>query len=488
MAGNDDIAREVADLLFDQTVKSAAMAARVAPKFIQGVGSVTSITLGQVIDEIKKNKALQEMLGMEGEISMAEMTDILRRFSEKSSSVQVGDADANDYDALLQDQGVLFAKVDRQDDNCKLYIFLNRDIEKVENATRILHARRGQVTELNSKLYFNSLAPDQVHVVEGLSPVEMELFRHYARENGLLFTTVSRKEGDMVVCGAKDAQKARQALLYTGWALTGANGARVREQIVRRLAGRTAINIAAEEGTRELFIVSQTNPGNYVHISADDCEVYKQNKQVFTVSRAAADFYEQAVGACEGLAHPVVMSSEQFRQGFTAEELQDAHTIDLFPDFHDDMIEIDRINRLVNLVALKSGLDDEHNATWGIWDPSVSYSEFATYENIMDEEEREARAFEFDHFKDAAFYSENHHTSYEVDMKEKNVDYIIARAEQKRRLQEQELGEEQELESPEVPDRQAEPSPKKTSIAHRTVVKVQKKRAQDKERQEETQL
>lgn len=433
MAGTEDIAREVADILFDQSVKAAGTAVDVVPRVAQGIGNVTKVTLAQVIDEIRKNRDLKKLMGMEGEISSAEMSEILRKFSEKSSSVLVGDMDANDYDALLKDQGVLYAKIDRQDDDCKMYIFLNKDLEKVESATRILQARRGQVTELNAKLYFNSLSPDQCHVVEGLSPVEMELFRHYAREQGLLFTSIPRKEGDMVVCNVKDEKKARKALLYTGWALTGANGAKIREQVERRLAGRTAINIAAEEGDRELYIVSQRNPGQYIHISSEDFEVYKRSKQVSTTSRSDPDFYAKCVSACEGLAHPVVMSGEQFRDGITPEDLQQAHTIDLFPDIHEDMEQMNHVNSLINLVAMKSGLDNEHNATWGLWDPSVSYSEFATYEYITDEDERDARAYEFEHFKQAAYYSKDHHTSYDVDMQEKNLDFMIAKAEEKRR-------------------------------------------------------
>ena len=435
MAGTEDVAREVADVLFDQSVKIAGMASNVVPRALQGISSVASVSLGQVIDELKKNKALKEMLGLEGEISAAEMTELIRRFSQRSSSVMVADTDAKDYAALLKDQGVLYAMIDRQDDDCKLFIFLNRDLSKVEDATRILQAQRGQVTELNSRLYFNSLSPDKVHVVECLSAVEMELYRHYARAQGLLFTSISKKDGDMVICSAEDEKKARRALLYTGWALTGVNGARIREQIERRLSGRTAINIAAEEGERELYILSRNDPRQYVHISSEDLAVYKRSKQVSTVSRKDPDFYAKCIAACESLAHPVVVSAEQFQAGISQEELQNAHTIDLFPDDHDDMVQMAEVNRLINLVAMKSGLDDEHNATWGLWDTSVTYSDFAAYEHITDEDERDARAYAFEHFKDAAFYSKEHHETYDVDMQEKSVDYIIAKAEEQRRQQ-----------------------------------------------------
>lgn len=442
MAGTDDIAREVLKLLFEQILKASGLAADVIPKALQGLGDFSSTTMSGLLDELKKDRDLQKLLGLEGEISMTEMTDIVHRFGERSQAIQIGDADAADYEGLLKEQGVPYAKMDRKDDNCKTFVFLTKDLEKVENATRILQARRGQVTELNPKLYFNGLSPDQVHVVEGLSAVETELFRHYAREEGLLYTLIPKREGDIMVCNVSDAQKARRALLYTGWALTGANGARVREQVEYRLAGRSAMNISAEEGERELCIVSKTNSGHYVKITADDFELYKNDKKVSSVPRSDPDFYAKCIATCESLSHPVVMTAAQFQAGFTQEQLQNAPTIDLFPVVHDDVIEKDQANRLANLVSMRQGRDAASDATWGISDPSVSYSAFSAYENIIDAEELEAREHEFEHFKSAALFSQQNHTTYDVDMKEKSVDYLIAKAEEKRRQQtgDQEFG------------------------------------------------
>lgn len=436
MAGTDDIAEKVADILLEQSAKAANFASRTAPKVVEGVGSVTSVAVSQLIEAVKKDKNLRHMMNLEGEVSVAEMNQLIHKFGQRSFSVAVHDSDAQDYEDLLKEQGILYSKLDKQNDNHKLFIFLNKDLQKVDNVTTILKAQRGQVSELRPDLYFNSLSPDKVHVVEGISAVEMELFRHYARQKNLLYTAIPGKDSYMMICDKSDIKKAREALLYTGWALTGANGARVREQVERRLAGRSAIQISAEEGEREMYIVSGIRPDNYVKISAEDFAVYKQNKQVASVSRQDPNFMTKCLAACDSIAHPVVMSDFQFRQDLTPQDMENAHTIDLFPEFYDSIIEMEQINRLVNLVAMKSGLDDEHNATWGLWDPSVSYSSFSEYEFISDEEERDARQYEFEHFKQAAYYSQDHHTAMDVDMDEKNLDYIIARAEQKRKEQE----------------------------------------------------
>lgn len=440
MAGNDDISREVADLLFNQTIKMGSMAGDVVPKALQGVGHVSQVAFSQVVDEFKHNREMKDMMNMSGSISMAELNEIIKKFGKTSKSIEVSNMDAKDYEALLTEQGVLYAKLDRRDDNCCVYIFLDKDLEKVENATRILQAQRGQVTELNAKLYFNSLSPDNVHVVEGMTAVERELFRYYARGQGLLYTFVSDAKGDMMVCDVSDQQKANKALLYTGWALTGANGARVREQVERRIAGRSALIQSAEEGEREMFVVSQRNPGNFVRVTSEDFEVYKNNKQIDSVPRSDPDFYAKCMYSSEALQNPVVLSAEQFRAGVTMEQLEAAHTIDLFPNDHDDEIEMNEINSFISLVAQKSGLDDEHNATWGLWDPSVSYSAFASYEFFTDQEEQEARERSFEHFKEAAYYPEGHHNTYDVNMKEKNLDYIIRKAEIERNRREEEQG------------------------------------------------
>ena len=433
MPGTDDIAEKIAETLFEQSARLGGTAVGVISDLFKGASSASSEALSHFIDEIKKNKALKEMMGLEGEVSVHELNEIVRKFAEKSSSVLVGDADAADYEKLLREQGVLFAKADRVDDDVKMFIFLNRDLEKVEKATTILSAMRGQVTELNPNLYFNSLSPDKVHIVQGLNAEETELFRHFAREQGLLFTVVARKDDYMLVCNEADKQKARKALLYAGWALSGPNGARVKEQVQYRLSGRSAIQIAAEEGERELYIVSGKRPDTYVQITSEDFKVYKHNKQVATTSRKDPDFYARCMAVCDALPQPVVLSQEEFRPNLTTEDLSKAPSTELFPPDFDEIVEMERVNRLVNLVAMKSGLDNDHNATWGLWDPSVSYSEFSSYEFFSDQDEREAREYEFEHFKQAAYYSQNRHSAHDVNMEEKSVDFIIAKAEEKRR-------------------------------------------------------
>jgi hypothetical protein len=199
-----------------------------------------------------------------------------------------------------------------------------------------------------------------------------------------------------------------------------------------KVGNRTTINISAEEGEREVYVVSRIRPGNFVKISSDDYKVYKDQKQVSTVSRTAESFSSRCIAACDALTHPVVLSAEEYAE-MTPESLQQAHTVDLFPDGFDDMVEMNIFNRLQDLVSQKRALDDEGNTPLDLTDSSITYSEFAQYEYIADEEERQGRELEFEHFKRAHAYNNEAYVFTEVDRNGNSIDLIVAQAEAKKR-------------------------------------------------------
>lgn len=435
MAHTDDIAEKVVDLLVDQTARAATTGLDVGKQLAQGAGVLTQKALEKLLKKSKEDKELHKLLGVEGEITPAQMTELVKKLGLKSSTVRVANSDSQEYETLLRQNRVMYAKMNIKDDNAKMFIFLNQDREKIQNVATILQANRGMVTEVKPDLYFNQLAPENVRLVDGLDRAEMELFRHYARYESLLFTAIRQGDKYSVVFENKDEPKARKALLHVGWDLTGFNGARNREQIEYRLKGRTAVNIAIETGERDVYVVSKNRPQDYIAITDEDLSIYKQGKKLSTVSRSHPDFYTRCMSALEGMEGGVILTENQFRTNLTREELEDYRTIDLFDRQYDELMEMDHQNSLIDLVAMKSSLDDDHDATWGLWDPSVSYSEFSGYEFFMDDEEREAREVEFEHFKKAAYYAQDNYAMQDVHLDEKNVDFIIMKAEEKRKAQ-----------------------------------------------------
>ena len=311
-------------------------------------------------------------------------------------------------------------------------IYLNRDTDKVLKIAEAYKAKRGSIFEVRPDVYFNSLAPENVRLADGLDAVELALFRKYSRLEEILYTAIKRGDKYAIVYSAADEQKAKKALLHVAWDLTGHNGARNREQVVYHLAGYDSVRLSALDAQRELYIVSNRDPGNYAHITADDLSIFNQHKNVRSIPRNSPDFFEKCRTLVEGIDGAVVLDEQQYDPALTAEDLSRFPTIDLHDPQYDILVEMEMQNRLINLVSMKSAMDDEHNDHWGLSDPSVSYSEFSGYEYIMDSEEQEARAAEFEHFKQAAFYGDGRFIVQDVHLDEKNVDYIIAQAEAKR--------------------------------------------------------
>ena len=435
MAHTDDIAEKVADLLIDQTARAANTGLDISHKAAKSLGVLTQKGLNKLLEDSKKSKELKRLLGIEGEITPAEMSELVKHLSLRSSTIRVTDSDARDFENLLRQNHVLYAKMNIKDDNAKMFIFLNHDREKISNLGTVMRANRGLVTEVRPDLYINQLAPENVQVIDGLDAVELELFRHYSRYEKLLYTAIQRGDKFSIVFEDKEEEKARKALLHTGWDLTGYNGARNREQIEYRLKGRTAIRIAIDEAERELFIVNKNRPSEYINITSEDFASYKQGKKIASVPRSNPDFYTRCLSAAEGMDGAVILTADEFHPDMTPEELADRRTIDLFAAQYEELLEMDHQNSLISLVAMKSGMDDDYNATWGLWDPSVSYSEFSGYEYIMDDEERDAREQEFEHFKKAAYYVQDNYDVQSVHLDERSVDFLIQKAEEKRKSQ-----------------------------------------------------
>lgn len=435
MAVSDDISERVANVLFEYLLRSANYVTDTAPNAIGAVGKAGEKAFSSVesfAKELIQQADSKRYLEKDGEISAAELNQAVKRLKSHARTIRIGDSDAKDFEAMLHAEKVLYAKIDMRDDNCKMFMYMDKDEEKIDSVSTALHARRGTVTELAPNLFIRALQPAQTLTVQGLDNVELELFRHYARETGALFTVVSRPDGNMLVVPAEDAQKARRALTYAGWVLTGVDGARIRQQVEHRLKGRSAINISAEEGQRELYVVSRLRPDNYVRISSEDYKIYKANKQVATVSRSADNFRSRCVAACEGLTQPVVLSAEEYAE-MNVQTLSQAVTTDLFPQDFDDQVEMSILNRLRDLVSQKMALDNEGNSEIDVTDPSITYAEFAVYETLTDEEERQGREKEFEHYKRAQRYSKDHYVFADVNRTGGSLDFIVAQAEAKKR-------------------------------------------------------
>lgn len=436
MAHTEDIPEKVADLLFDQTPRAAGAAANATDLTIQTINHKIEDFLAQLRNKRQEKEKLEQLSQLKGEVNVSSMNELLRNMGLKSHTMRLADSDAKDFEGFLKREELLFAKMSDKYDDATIYIFLDRDKKRVEAARTALFAYRGKVQELEPNLYFSDLTPDDVRVVKGLDAVELTLFRHYARHEGLLFTVVPQGDKNYVVYAQKDRAKANKALGYMSWDLTGANGARYRQQVEYHLEGHNKIRMCLEDAEREMYIVSRDNPGNFIRLTCADYTLYKGAQQVATYSRAnTADFEERVMAACDGLRNPMVLDVDDFVPGMQFEDLMQFPTMELHTPDYDDEIEMNKVNSLANLIAMKQAIDNEGNTPWGVADSSISYSEFSGFEFIMDTDEREAREREFAHFLKADAYGTDRYEVEDIHMDQKSVDFLIAQAEMKRDAQ-----------------------------------------------------
>ena len=209
----------------------------------------------------------------------------------------------------------------------------------------------------------------------------------------------------------------------------------MRQQLEYRLAGRNSIQLSLDDAQRELFIVSASNPSNYIHITEQDFTQYKNGRSVHSTQRSRGDFAERCMAYCDGLEHPVVLAPDEFRTDLTVTDMSRYPTMDFMAKGFEEARETEKLNDLIDLVSRKSGLDSEHDSGITLWDSSVSFSDFAADEAYSDAEARRKAQEDYERLQDASKYSQDHFTSEELDMDQKNLDFIIFRAEQKRRAQ-----------------------------------------------------
>lgn len=480
---SEDISLSVARMLFEQVIRAVDYGSDLAQDLTKLAGeeiSYGSDSLKKLADIIRKNKdneTLKKLIDGSGEISLGQMDELMELCNIRPGTIKIFDKDVDRFEQMLNRDGVLYAKVDIKEDNCKMYVYIDNEIEKVRKAASVIYAETGLVTELPADVFMEAGNPSQVKEIAGLDNVELELFRYYASKKNILFTVIPGNNNNTIVVNTSGDEKytsiqksnaVQRTMTEVGWALTGANGARVREQIEYRLAGRTKMLQSIDDAQKELFIVSKNNPSEFVHISYDEFEQYKAGKVINKFEKREnniEEYRDECMKACESISLPVILSAEEYNRGVTIESLMDKKTTDIFDSSFNEVIEAYSMNEMVRLVQrglkdkqnkaeearrkekldkehkrisdaeAKMSLDDESNSRIDPWNESVSYNDFAVYENIADDEERAARESQFDHFKDAAFYSNK---NFEVvdHVLEGNIAVIIERAEQKRRERE----------------------------------------------------
>ena len=402
---------------------------------------VANVVLASLLKQLELLKEKDQLKYKEGQVTLEEMQKAVK-LGEKMKNVVVSDQDFKAMSDLMKKQGVMFAATDMAQDDGKMVFFLDRDTQKMENCVTVLQATRGMVKEVNPELFVSSVADENIGIINAIDPAQLELFRYYAQEEDLVYSVFENTDNVyQLLFNNKDREKIENMLHKVAWDLTGNKGEMVRTQAEKKVNSRLELEKALNDSKHEYYIVNGNNPKNYLKVTKNGFEYYKNNNLVVEESRDSALFMNKLYDKVDGLMNPVVLSKKEFALNDEIKMSLIRQKQMLFPENYEPIYEDSKRKNLANLVdnhideyykinekmynrSVKESLDDEGNTRDWIYDDSIDYSSFAGFEIIMDDEELNARRIEFEHYKESLQYSDKFQIS-EVYAKERNLDYLI---------------------------------------------------------------
>lgn len=440
---SDDIAEKVSDLLLDLFMQGTNRSLDQIPNITRRAEKLKDLTtkgLLHSIDYVSYQNELKKLKESQGEISAKELDALRKKFNLGICSLGVANTDAQDFAKILEEQGVLFSRINLTDKDYEMFNYPEEYTPEILEATKVLEAKRGLVTELPADLYIGHMAPQNVSIMRNFDAAKLDLFRYFAREEGLLFSVIpdaAHEDQNYVIFAQADREKAEKAMLKVGWTLTGYHGEEMYEQLKNRVEMRERLLETVRDPNKFLTVLSITQPDNRIEINDEGFTVFKGQNKIMHKRRDKEDFEDELFRQIEGLREPALFNREEFLQLDLKDrnqlrEKSKGKSMALFSERYDEMIEMNKLAELKNLVASKEILNDDNDYTFGVDDSSVSLSEFAQTEYILDEDELDAKRAELDHYKSAALFRREFHELYDVDMAEKDIDYIISQAELKR--------------------------------------------------------
>ncbi|MEG1895114.1 MAG: hypothetical protein RR162_02645 [Oscillospiraceae bacterium] len=329
---------ESVDGIFQRAISSAVRSTTNATKEVAKM-------LEAIFAEAKKEKKHLKFLSLSGEVAVEK----LKSGRENLSKIVIPDEEAAHFKELLKKQGVLFASLDIVKDDGKIIYFPERHRDLVANALSISQAEKGLLNEIKPEAFLKANSGKNLLVAAGMSAIEFELFRYHAQKDGLIFAATKKADVFKAICGEASKEKMDKVLKKVTY---DERDPRILEQVEYRISQRKQVNISIEDSEREYFIVSGKEPKNYIHLTHDDFEYYKYNKEVCSLSRNDIDFRQSVFARLEGLVEPVLLTKEEFELNEKErEELINSKTT-IYPlnkAYSKDEVNIDSVDSKFNV-------------------------------------------------------------------------------------------------------------------------------------------
>lgn len=411
-----DIQERAVEEFKDMSLKVTGTMVSSAKNIAETTTNASKLLIGFLIKLVQDGKV---DIDGNGEITLDKMQKIVDK-GESLTSVRVGDEDIEFFKDAMQKEGMLYAVLDINNDDCKNVIFLERDADKIKNVITVLQSHTGLRNELAPQVFLNHLNGSNVGIVENVSEIDMELFRQYARDEGLVYASYSKNGNINILCNSKDKKEINKILGKIGWDMTSKYAENIREHYKRKKTDRKLLNEVIENGGEEYYVVDAKNNKNYVEISQRGLSYYKNGKKVFNMSRADEFYFvNRAHEKVESIANAVVLRKSEYECDDRKNIIKSKARV--YPDEIAEAIK--KSHKHMTDVQRKMSLDDENNNPAQIFDDSIDFSDYANYEKLSDDDrERVEEAVKYDlkfGYKDIA-------------LKRRNLDSIIMLAEKQK--------------------------------------------------------
>lgn len=352
---------------------------------------------------------------------------------ETINTMAVAEEDALELSKFFGKKNILFNVIENPTDDSKLFMYMSDDAQKVQDILSLWQAERGLVSEINTTLFLDNYASDNIGTLSGLDRADLEIFRNFAKKNNLVFASTQTDEKDkyLIVYDPKDAALVKKTMDSVVWAISGTDGARFKQQMVVYLKNRQKINRSLLEGEKEFYIVNGKAPNQYAFLTANDLTYYKNSKEILSVDKSSNDFMDRSLRVINSMARPVILSRDEFElfdeKGDRDIEAVNKVVSDLsagVPELDILLEEQEKLNAKLERLQSKLALDDEGTAGFWIYDDSIGFEGGAGYEEIEDVDDRVK--------EDLASAKQNASRFKFYEIKEadnRSIDYLIAEAE-----------------------------------------------------------
>lgn len=311
-------------------------------------------------------------------------------------SIMVHKKDYVEFAQEMKKRDVPFLTSQVLGDDCYSVMYRAADKDKAELSIKAFEANRKIETEMTPERFEEKYAGRGIYSIEGIDIVELELIRHYAAQSNFQFAVQAIDDGSKCKILFSDKSKMDNILKKAAWQLTGERGPIVKQQIEYRIAGRESSNriLTQEEAEKEFYIVSKSEPSNYIHITANDLELYRDNKVVTTVAHDDAAYYDKTAKALSGMDEPVILSEQEWMSNQRREIIEARQeVIPTGTSAADKVAEEIKLNdyRAWEVLDNKLSLDNSYSLKYDnpMTDPSISYSQFFETECSNDRYEDE---------------------------------------------------------------------------------------------------